>query len=100
MDGNTGGIPNFKNGPYVAPGDLVLGRWGIDRQANVVWAVVNHNNQFAAMPSQLPAAPTDYVSWNALNFTEAERPNDSPSLTSLGCVRSSCSMMSRSPMRP
>jgi hypothetical protein len=77
VEGNIGGSSNFKNGPYVAPEDLVLGKWSIDRQANVVWAVVNHNSQFAAMPGQLPAVPTDFVSWQALNFTESERAIDS-----------------------
>lgn len=49
------------------------GTWGIDRAADVVWAVLQHNSQFAAFPGQLPAPPTDYASWKTLNFSEAER---------------------------
>lgn len=49
------------------------GTWGIDRAADVVWAVLQHNSQFAALPGQLPAPPTDYASWKTLNFSEAER---------------------------
>jgi hypothetical protein len=40
-----------------APGDLnthslasLLGSWGVDTVNNVVWAVVDHNSQFAAVP--------------------------------------------------
>ena len=75
VQGNTGGTSNFKLGAYSASQDLVLGKWGIDRQANVVWAVVDHNSQFAALPGQLPTPPTDFTAWKSLNFTEAELSN-------------------------
>ena len=76
VDGNTGGSSRFINGPYVPANHRQAGTWGIDRLANVVWAAVNHNSQFAALPGQLPAPPTDYASWKMLNFSETERAND------------------------
>ena len=75
VQGNTGGTSNFKLGAYAESQDLVLGKWGIDRQADVVWAVVDHNSQFAALPGQLPTPPTDFTAWKSLNFTEAELSN-------------------------
>jgi len=35
-------------GPY--DNDLTLGHWGYDTAANTVWAVTDHNSQFAAVP--------------------------------------------------
>ena len=46
VDGNTGGMPLFVDGPY--DGDLTLGHYSIDTASNVVWAVINHNSTFAA----------------------------------------------------
>jgi len=33
-----------------APLSFQLGDWGVDTTANVVWAVLNHNSQFASVP--------------------------------------------------
>jgi formylglycine-generating enzyme required for sulfatase activity len=50
VDGNFGGTPNFLgNQPYSA-GYFSLGNYGVDTANQVVWAVVNHNSQFAAVP--------------------------------------------------
>ena len=71
--GNFGGGNMFKDGPYDPATDLVLGKWGIDRKAKVVWAVVNHNSQFAVVQGTQPPPPTNYAGWMAQNFTEEER---------------------------
>ena len=72
-DAGLGGILKFISGAYVPADHHEAGTWGIDRAADVVWAVLQHNSQFAALPGQLPAPPTDYASWKTLNFSEAER---------------------------
>lgn len=59
--GNFGGTDVFAGlGPWTdfgADGDLTndLGRWGIDPSQNYVWAVVNHNSEFAVMGVPEPA---------------------------------------------
>ena len=45
--GNNGGAAKFIKGAYNAATDFQLGNYGIDTIANVVWAVVNHNSEFA-----------------------------------------------------
>ena len=30
--------------------DLLVGNWGVDTANDVVWAVVNHNSEFAVLP--------------------------------------------------
>ena len=54
--GNTGGAPNFVGDRAYNPStDFVLGDWGIDTANNQVWAVINHNSQFAAVPEPASA---------------------------------------------
>ena len=48
MDDGTHRLDGFSLGAY--DGDMTLGRWGVDPTDNVVWAVVNHNSQFASTP--------------------------------------------------
>jgi hypothetical protein len=49
--GNTGGSPFFAgDGAYDPGSDFVLGRYGVDTANNTVWAVVNHNSDFAVVP--------------------------------------------------
>jgi len=51
VTGNTdgGAGANFVNGAYTAE-DFVLGDYGIDTSNNTVWAVVDHNSEFAVIP--------------------------------------------------
>jgi autotransporter-associated beta strand protein len=42
------------NGAY--NGTLVLGSWGVDTANNKVWAVLDHNSQFAALPEPATVA--------------------------------------------
>lgn len=56
--GNTGGgtnnVPNFQGvGTYA--GQMTLGMWGVDINANIVWVVLNHNSEFAVVPVPEPA---------------------------------------------
>jgi hypothetical protein len=49
--GNTGGTPTFAGDrAYNSATDFVLGTYGVDTTANTVWAVINHNSDFAAVP--------------------------------------------------
>jgi hypothetical protein len=51
VDGNTGGSPFFAgDGAYNPASDFVLGRYGVDTASNTVWAVINHNSDFAVVP--------------------------------------------------
>ena len=50
VDGNFGGTPNFVGDQAFSSDYLVLGDYGVDTADNLVWAVVNHNSQFAAVP--------------------------------------------------
>ncbi len=51
LSGNTGGTPFFAGDRAYNPAtDFSLGTHGIDTANNQVWAVVNHNSQFAAVP--------------------------------------------------
>ena len=43
---NVGGTMNFVNGPYNA--SYTLGTYGVDTAAHTVWAVINHNSDYAA----------------------------------------------------
>jgi hypothetical protein len=45
--GNAGGGPQFFNRAYNPATDFQLGNYGLDTANNVVWAVVNHNSEFA-----------------------------------------------------
>jgi T5SS/PEP-CTERM-associated repeat protein/autotransporter-associated beta strand protein len=46
--GNIGGAPQRFLGPY--DGNLTLGHYGLDPANHEVWAVVNHQSQFAVLP--------------------------------------------------
>ena len=50
LEGNTGGTPTMKLGAYNPATDFVLGYWGVDIDANNVWAVLNHNSEFSVIP--------------------------------------------------
>lgn len=45
--GNGGGTPRFFARGYNGATDFHLGYYGVDTANNVVWAVVNHNSEFA-----------------------------------------------------
>jgi hypothetical protein len=48
---NAGGTSTFAGNRPFAPGDATnLGLFGVDTDTNTVWAVVNHEGQFAAIP--------------------------------------------------
>ena len=47
ISGNTGGTPNFVLGAYTNQG---LGSYGVDVTNHNVWAVLNHNSDFAVVP--------------------------------------------------
>lgn len=46
--GNFGGTTSHKSGAYDPLTDFVLGNYGEDAASHTVWAVVNHDGQFAA----------------------------------------------------
>lgn len=46
----AGNSPEFVNRGYQAGDELFLGRWGVNTTANTVWAVLNHNSEFAVIP--------------------------------------------------
>ncbi|CAN5544079.1 hypothetical protein BH09VER1_BH09VER1_24450 [soil metagenome] len=46
IDGNTGGTPAFFLGAYAGQG---LGSFGLDATNNTVWAVIDHNSDFAVI---------------------------------------------------
>jgi probable HAF family extracellular repeat protein len=46
VNGNIGGTNLFIAGGF--DGSLLLGHYGIDTDANIVWAVLNHNSDFGA----------------------------------------------------
>jgi hypothetical protein len=52
----------------VQSGDIALGDWGVNTANHTVWAVVNHNSQFAVVPEPstlvlLTAAALGLLSW-------------------------------------
>lgn len=49
VDGNTGGMPTFIEGAYNSS-FFELGYYGRDSESNTVWAVINHNSEFGAVP--------------------------------------------------
>ncbi len=51
VDGNVGSTANLYMGdiPWNS-GLTTLGQWGVDTDANVVWAVLDHNSLFASVP--------------------------------------------------
>ena len=53
VDGNAGGTPHKVEGIYDP--SYTLGYWGVDSTNHVVWAVVNHNSEFAVVVPE-PAA--------------------------------------------
>ncbi len=72
VTGNSSGTPSAKNGPYNPATDFVLGKFGIDRSANVVWAVVNYPGSFAATQAAgIAPTPTNYPAWKSAFFSEA-----------------------------
>ncbi len=54
--GNTGGAANFILAGY-EESYLALGNYGIDTDANTVWAVINHNSEFGALNNNAPQGP-------------------------------------------
>ena len=46
---NSGGTANVQ-GVWNSTDDTALGTWGVDAADHVVWAVVDHNSQFAVIP--------------------------------------------------
>ncbi|MEO7933945.1 MAG: hypothetical protein ABIT76_12390 [Chthoniobacterales bacterium] len=52
--GNEGGTSTFFNRAYNPLTDFSLGNWGIDTTAHNVWAVVNHNSEYAVTASPTP----------------------------------------------
>jgi fibronectin-binding autotransporter adhesin len=50
IDGNFGtNLGTYHLGAW-QPGDLTLGDWGVNTANNTVWAVVDHNSDFAVVP--------------------------------------------------
>lgn len=50
-DGPNSGLTNVQGGWATAGSStMTLGDWGVDTANNVVWAVINHNGQFAVVP--------------------------------------------------
>jgi hypothetical protein len=56
--GNAGGGPQFFNRAYNPATDFQLGNYGLDTANDVVWAVVNHNSEFAVTALPDPFALT------------------------------------------
>jgi autotransporter-associated beta strand protein len=51
VDGNIGGTAtNLGNKAYDAGSDFILGYYGVDISKGTVWAVINHNSEFAVIP--------------------------------------------------
>jgi fibronectin-binding autotransporter adhesin len=49
VDTNTAGTPTFAGvGAY--DGQKIVGRWGVDLDRHAVWAVLDHNSEFAVVP--------------------------------------------------
>lgn len=53
VDMNVGGTSAFVNGPWNS--SYELGTYGVDTTAGTVWAVINHNSEFAAAMTHIPA---------------------------------------------
>jgi hypothetical protein len=50
IDGNFGANQGgFRLGAW-QPGDMTLGDWGVNTANHTVWAVLNHNSEFAVVP--------------------------------------------------
>ncbi len=57
VNGNTGGTPVFAgDGAYDPSTDFNLGTYGVDTYNNTVWAVINHNSEFAVVPAPEPSS--------------------------------------------
>jgi len=50
VDGNFGGTSFFAGNRAYTPADFQLGTYGVDTANGAVWAVLNHNSSFAAIP--------------------------------------------------
>jgi T5SS/PEP-CTERM-associated repeat protein/autotransporter-associated beta strand protein len=50
VEGNSGGTPTAFARGYNAATDFHLGYYGVDVEAGTVWAVLNHNSDFAVVP--------------------------------------------------
>ena len=50
VEGNSDGTPTMNLGAYNPLTDFALGNWGVDIDANNVWAVLNYNGEFAVIP--------------------------------------------------
>jgi hypothetical protein len=70
--GNAGGGPQFFNRAYNPATDFQLGNYGLDTENDVVWAVVNHNSEFAVTalpdPFGLTAATSRKTHGNSGTF--------------------------------
>jgi hypothetical protein len=70
--GNAGGGPQFFNRAYNPATDFQLGNYGLDPANDVVWAVVNHNSEFAVTalpdPFGLTAAASQKTHGNSGTF--------------------------------
>lgn len=61
-------------GEYKANRDFHLGRFGVDTVNNVVWAVIDHNSEFAVIPAPTPAAgPAGLLMLGALGLARRPR---------------------------
>lgn len=54
INGNTGGLPILVNGAWNP--SYTLGYCGVDTESNTVWAVLNHNSDFAVVPEPSASA--------------------------------------------
>jgi hypothetical protein len=61
VDGNTGGSSTKILGAYNAGANYDLGTWGVDTANNTVWAVVNHNSEFAVTAAEATPEPGDWT---------------------------------------
>ncbi len=61
-DNGTGTLGTHYTAAFDPATMLTLGKWGVDSQNNVVWAVVNHNSEFAGNASVTGGA----LAWGGL----------------------------------
>lgn len=50
LNQGAGNTPTFKLGAYASGDETTLGLWGVDTGNHVVWAVLDHNSEFAVVP--------------------------------------------------
>jgi hypothetical protein len=67
---NTTGTPTFAGvGAY--DGQNIVGRWGVDLARHAVWAVLDHNSEFAVVPE--PAAITVMLAGGSMMLLRRRR---------------------------